>query len=167
MKYFIASTSLFALSLVSLEAHAKVRSCRAGYYAVIRIVNGEYIPPSNFVGLPALEFTTKGTCGPLHGDLCRERARRDAENCMYNHWTTQITGTPTICLPRPSDGLGVQNYPVINVREDVRREICKRYSRGTALSINVHAFVASWSHSKTDGCYSDFLLNRDFMRFTC
>lgn len=101
-------------------AEAKiVRHCKSAYELQYLSINGDSFP--NGKRLRFGDFTSRGGCGNLVPNRCRERARSYAQTCMKTHWATRWDRqTPAQC----GGASGVLGYGTRDLKRDLELRAC-------------------------------------------
>lgn len=138
----IGKTSIYLLLIAAFlmiqnAAHAKTRSCDAGYVATNRADGAQFV-----FG----EFVARGNCG-RDGDECRKKARSLASNCMKAHWRDRWDRR----MPSECRSGNIERYNVEDFKKTLETEACHR---GWGRNGTVTLRVAGHSKGQNKTCSS-------------
>ncbi|MDJ0693190.1 MAG: hypothetical protein QNJ49_05085 [Mastigocoleus sp. MO_167.B18] len=128
---FAAAMTVCCTALMMIAGSEKAlsreykRSCEGYYIVKVTSVNG--VQPSAPVRrarkVPTRGFSGRGSCSSYTRiNACRRRARDFCHNCMKAHWRNPVK-KPRACNSL-TNGLGVNNYNIINLRRRLRNSVC-------------------------------------------
>ncbi len=96
-----------------------VRRCQSYYELQYLSINDDPIQSGPKIRFG--DFESRGNCGNLVPNRCRERARGHAQNCIKKHWETRWTGTkPDLC----TYNRGVESYNVQDIKKQLEFMTC-------------------------------------------
>lgn len=138
MKSLVSVIGLVAVSSFALFAHPVLaanieRSCNAYYRFHLGGVDNE--TGNHVFGIGEVigsqsGFTARRGCGQLVPNRCRRRAGEAAMQCMRAH-TKNMAQAPAECRSE-----GVQNYPVSNLEQFAKTQVCAYLKNSGKVTFN-------------------------------
>jgi hypothetical protein len=158
MRYFVQNPILTfvvfaALAFPNLAIAKTIRHCKSFYELQFLSINPTKLKngapgcsnedfrnnrcENNIKSGPKLQFghfESRGQCGKLVPNRCRERARGHAQDCMKAHWDTRNTNAgirPSLC----TNSKGVEGYTINDIKKRLEFMACCSHEKsGTAAS---------------------------------
>ena len=138
MKSLVSAISLAAVSSIALFSHPVLavdieRSCNAYYRFHLGGVDNEtgnhVFAIAEVIGSQS-QFTARRGCGQTVPNRCRRRASEAAMQCMQAH-AKNLAQAPAECRSN-----GVQNYPVDNLEQFAKTQVCAYLKNSGKVTFN-------------------------------